>query len=297
MLQHQKKIIDIAMMAGIRRLVTLATILFVSIAVAIVPTLGASAAPSMTNDTGAAAIYSSPTAPQPPEIILAQTYTQGVFVYFRIYYSDPGNDAAGFGFEGVNGSGWAEENHPFSSPSYGIVAPGMVDYPFNLECGTAQQYDSSVEAWTYDTAGDRSNLAIISLSCTAPSTPVTPTASQLPDLLTSPELPECVISLGALATGYEVVRLVAEGAAVGAALEAWHGALELLASTGDLAVFLNALGIVPYWQAALAGLAQPLYACFDGVQILLHDTAGQAGSVVGTWLRDNLNRYIHQHGG
>ena len=216
MIRHQKKIIDIAMTAGTRPMVALAATLIVSLAVAILPTAGASAALSRTNNASATAADSGTTAPQPPEITLAQTYTQGVFVYFRIYYSDPGNDAAGFGFEGINGSGWAEENHPFSSPSYGIVAPGMVDYPFNSGCGTAKQYDSSVEAWIYDTAGERSNLAIISLSCTAPSTPVTPTASQLPDLLTSPELPECVISLGALATIFEEVQLVAAGAEGGA---------------------------------------------------------------------------------
>src|SRR5579859_7840722 len=139
MIRHRQKIIDVAKMVGMRPLVALAAILIVSTAVVMVPAAGASAAP------------------QPPEIILAQTYTQGVFVYFRIYYSDPGNDAAGFGFQGVNGSTWAEENHLFSSPSYGIVAPGRVDYPFNLQCGTAQQYDSSVEAWIFDTAGDRSN--------------------------------------------------------------------------------------------------------------------------------------------
>ena len=31
----------------------------------------------------------------------------------------------GFGFVGVNGSGWAEENHPFWSPSYGIITQAL----------------------------------------------------------------------------------------------------------------------------------------------------------------------------
>ena len=58
-------------------------------------------------------------------------HTSGVLVYFDIHYADPGNDAEGFGFVGVNGSGWAEENHPFTSPSYGIVGPDSIAYPFN----------------------------------------------------------------------------------------------------------------------------------------------------------------------
>ena len=94
-----------------------------------------------------------------------QTYTNGVDVYFSIDYDDPGHDAEGFGFVGVDGSGWAEESHPFSSPSYGIVGPGTIAYPFNLECGTAQAYQSQVEAWIYDTEGGRSQPVVIQLVC------------------------------------------------------------------------------------------------------------------------------------
>jgi Peptidase A4 family len=104
-------------------------------------------------------------APQTPTITSAGTYTQGELVYFDIHYADPGHDAEGFGFVGVNGSGWAEENHPFSSPSYGIVGPDSIAYPFNEACGTAQQYDSYVEAWIYDTAGQRSTPVVIHLVC------------------------------------------------------------------------------------------------------------------------------------
>jgi hypothetical protein len=94
------------------------------------------------------------------------TYTQGVLVYFRVTYADPGHNAEGFGFVGVNGSGWAEENHPFSSPSFGIVGPNTIDYPFNQGCGTDQQTDSYVQAWIYNTSGTRSQPVTIHLVCT-----------------------------------------------------------------------------------------------------------------------------------
>jgi serine/threonine-protein kinase len=108
---------------------------------------------------------STPASPPVPEITSVETYTQGVLVYFDIHYSDPGNDAKGFGFVGVNGAGWAEENHPFTSPSYGIVGTDSISYPFNEGCGTAQQYDSYVQAWIYDNAGDRSTPVVIHLVC------------------------------------------------------------------------------------------------------------------------------------
>ena len=107
----------------------------------------------------------TPVAPAVPQITSVGTHTQGVLVYFDIQYADPGNDAEGFGFVGVNGSGWAEENHPFSSPSYGIVGPDSISYPFNQGCGTAQQVSTYVEAWIYDTAGDRSDPVVIHLIC------------------------------------------------------------------------------------------------------------------------------------
>ena len=105
-------------------------------------------------------------ASQDPVITSVITYTKGVLVYFYIHYADSGPNAIGFGFVGVNGSGWAEENHPFSNPSYGIVGPGSIAYPFNEACGTPQQYDSYVKAWIYDTAGQRSKPVVIHLVCT-----------------------------------------------------------------------------------------------------------------------------------
>jgi len=111
-------------------------------------------------------LTSSTTAtPSVPQITSVTTYTQGVLVYFDIHYTDPGHDAKGFGFVGVNGSGWAEENHPFSSPSYGIAALDSIAYPFNEACGTAQQYGSYVEAWINDKTGGRSKPIVIHLLC------------------------------------------------------------------------------------------------------------------------------------
>jgi hypothetical protein len=106
----------------------------------------------------------------PLYITQVTTYTQGVFVYFKITYADPGNNAEGFGFVGVNGSGWAEETHPFSSSSYGIVGPNSIAYPFNQECGTEEQTDSYVQAWIYDTAGDLTKPVTIHLVCTSTGT-------------------------------------------------------------------------------------------------------------------------------
>lgn len=103
---------------------------------------------------------------EPPEIVQVGTYQQGMYVYFSLLYKDSNGNAEGFGFRGTRGSGWAEESHPFSNPSYGRVYPGRVDYPFNLECGTAYEYESDVEAWIYDTAGLQSRPVVIHLTCT-----------------------------------------------------------------------------------------------------------------------------------
>jgi hypothetical protein len=100
-----------------------------------------------------------------PRIISVGTYQQGVWVYFDIHYADPGQDAAGFGFLGVNGSRWVEQTYPFSSPGPGIVGPDSIAYPLNLECGTAEQHDAEIEAWIYDTAGASSQPVTIHLAC------------------------------------------------------------------------------------------------------------------------------------
>ncbi len=81
-------------------------------------------------------------------------------VYVSLTYSDPGNDAAGVGLDGAD---WPAESHPFAVP--GLVSVGTWAFPFDLSCGTAGQYQSSVQAWVYDTSGDRSPAVVIPLAC------------------------------------------------------------------------------------------------------------------------------------
>ena len=112
----------------------------------------------------------TPPSPPVPQIITAATYTLGRLVYVRLTYADPGNDAAGFGFVGVNGARWAAESHPFTNPSGGTasggtVGGGTVAYAFDLGCGLARPDPSSVEAWIYDTAGTRSQPVTFTLAC------------------------------------------------------------------------------------------------------------------------------------
>jgi hypothetical protein len=107
---------------------------------------------------------------QAPKIERVETFREGVLVFFRLFFTDPNNDATGFGFRGANGAGWAEANFPFSSPSYGHVSPGRIEYPFNHLCGTGSEYESDVEAWIYDSTGLRSPSITVHLACSAPST-------------------------------------------------------------------------------------------------------------------------------
>ena len=102
---------------------------------------------------------------RPPRITRVETYREGGLVYLRAFFTDPNGDAKGFGFRGANGSGWAEESHPFSNPSYGRVGPGRVDYPFNLGCGTGRDYETDIEFWIYDASGLRSESKIHHLTC------------------------------------------------------------------------------------------------------------------------------------
>jgi serine/threonine protein kinase len=121
------------------------------------PTASASTAPSPSP--------SASPSPPVPQITSVGTYEQGVWVSFDVNYSDPGNDAQGFGFMGVAGSGWVEETYPFSSPGPGIVGPDSVTYPVDLECGTAEQHKAEIEVWIYDTAGARSQPVVVHLAC------------------------------------------------------------------------------------------------------------------------------------
>jgi len=102
----------------------------------------------------------------PPRIIRTYTYQQGAMVYFEISYSDPGHNAAGFGFVGVEGSLWPRQHYSFSSPAPGFVEPNSIAFPLNQGCGTGFEYTSTVKAWIYDQAGTRSKPVIIHLACT-----------------------------------------------------------------------------------------------------------------------------------
>ena len=100
-----------------------------------------------------------------PRITGTYTYQQGAMVFFEIYYSDPGHDAAGFGFVGVQESDWRRQHHSFSNPGVGIVEANSISYPLNQGCGTGFEYTSTVKAWIYDKAGVRSKPVIIHLAC------------------------------------------------------------------------------------------------------------------------------------
>jgi hypothetical protein len=94
------------------------------------------------------------------------TYQQNELVYFEISYSDPGHDAAGFGFTGADGSDWPTQHYSFSDPADGIVETNSISYPLNQGCGTGREFTSSVKAWIYDRAGHLSKPVIIHLACT-----------------------------------------------------------------------------------------------------------------------------------
>jgi serine/threonine protein kinase len=134
------------------------------------PPASPSPSPSITVSPSPAAPSSPPpdASPSPapaPEITGSGTYREGTWVYFDVQYADPGNDARGFGFMGVNGSRWMEATYPFSNPDEGIPGPDNIAYPLDLECGTAGQHVAEVEAWIYDTAGQSSQPVRISLAC------------------------------------------------------------------------------------------------------------------------------------
>jgi len=104
-------------------------------------------------------------APPVPRITSVGTYQQGAWVYFDVHYADPGQDAQGFGFTGSDGQVWVEGRYSFSSPHGGIVGPGSIAYPLDLQCGTARQHTAEVEAWIYDAAGASSQPVVINLTC------------------------------------------------------------------------------------------------------------------------------------
>jgi hypothetical protein len=108
-----------------------------------------------------------------PHIAHYGTFVEGDFVYIRLYYT---GSPTGFGFVGVNGSGWAQEEIPFSGPTtpyWTRVSSGRVDYPFNHLCSTAPGNKSDIEAWVYSST-QRSTRVRIPLACSAPKEVITP---------------------------------------------------------------------------------------------------------------------------
>jgi hypothetical protein len=107
----------------------------------------------------------APSAPA-PRITRTFTYQQGEMVFFELVYSDPGHNATGFGFVGVEESDLPEQHHSFSNPAAGIVEANSISYPLNQGCGSGLEFTSTVRAWIYDSAGNRSKRVIIHLACT-----------------------------------------------------------------------------------------------------------------------------------
>ena len=56
--------------------------------------------------------------------------------------------------------------YSFSDPAAGIVEANSISYPLNQGCGTGLEFTSTVKAWVYDSAGNRSQPVIIHLACT-----------------------------------------------------------------------------------------------------------------------------------
>jgi hypothetical protein len=100
-----------------------------------------------------------------PKIIRTSTYQQGQMVFFEIIYSDPGHDAAGFGYVGVQESDLPRQIISFSSPGPGIVEANTIQYPLDQGCDGNVEFTSSVKVWIYDKAGARSKPVIIHLAC------------------------------------------------------------------------------------------------------------------------------------
>lgn len=89
---------------------------------------------------------------------------RGDLVHLVVSYSDDDGDAVGFGFRGVNGSGWGQETHAFDAPFYGRASPGQISYPFNHACTQAPSRESDIEFWIVD-SGDRRDSVTVNLTC------------------------------------------------------------------------------------------------------------------------------------
>ena len=83
------------------------------------------------------------------------TFKDNGLTYFRLNFTDPDNDAIGFGFRTIFGA----EQHLFTNLSSGRISNEQVEYPFNLPSGSLLD----VHAYIYDAAGDRSPEALFHL--------------------------------------------------------------------------------------------------------------------------------------
>jgi hypothetical protein len=204
---------------------------------------------------------------------------------------DPSKAAGPVGTQfSVTGSGWYPNDTVAVHLPYGSkgifdvthatwAADPSGDWQLNVTVG------QPTPAGTYQLIFSQSacgGLAVtLDFTVTTPAPPPTP---PLPDLLTDTHLPACVLSLTELATDLWIAR-GAKGA-----LETWHSALALLKATGDLADFYSELRTNHFWAALInAAVIDPLNDCLIGVQILLDDTAGQAGTAVAQW----IIQYLH----
>ena len=123
----------------------------------------------------------------------------------------------------------------------------------------------------------------LNFTVTAPPPPT------LPNLLTDRNLPACIISMVDLS-----LDLVGAGEAKGA-VSTWDVALNIFDTTGSLAGFYDELRTNHYWAALInSAIIDPLNQCISGVQLLLNDTAGQAGIAVGQWMKKNLRVKKHR---
>jgi hypothetical protein len=124
-------------------------------------------------------------------ITATSTRTEGDVVLVHADFKDEDGDANAFGFRGVKGAEWAEEQHDFAHPSYGKVTSTSIEYPFNARCTGDARDSSDVELWIVDAGGRRSSPVIVHLECARRTSAMIPGASKyLPMLLEKAQAPE-----------------------------------------------------------------------------------------------------------
>lgn len=110
-------------------------------------------------------VSAQPATQHPPEITKVETFREGNMIWVRLFFTDPDNNAAGFGFRAIHGGVWPEETYPFSSPSGGRISPGRIEYPFNLNCESKSLNKWDVTMWVYDSTGLASSPITTHLTC------------------------------------------------------------------------------------------------------------------------------------